>query len=255
MNIKLLIGNFLKKAGIVSFALRFVRKFGYLTHYGDEHASGIDMVYDITQNNKIKNIKTVFDVGASVGSMTNKFLNAFPNSTIHAFEPYSVSFEKLEKSFKGNIRVKPNKLALSNEPGELKMYIKKDSGYNSLSDISNKPDKDNNDKSEIVGISTIDLYCKEKGITEIDFLKIDTEGLEIKVLEGAVSLLKAGKIKYIFAECTFDKEYNQNTYFETLYTYLKQYNFKLRALYDQSTFGNTSYISCVNALFLLQEKK
>jgi FkbM family methyltransferase len=255
MKLKLLLGNFLKKIGLVSFALRFVRKFGYLTHYIDEHSSGIDIVYDITQNYKIKNINTVFDVGASIGSMTNKFLDVFPNSTIYAFEPYSVSFEKLNKKFVENKRVKPNKLALSNELGELKMYIKKDSGYNSLSINSNKPDQLNEGKFETVEITTIEMYCKKNNIDKIDFLKIDTEGLEVMVLEGAKSLLKEGKIKYIFAECTFDKEYDQNTYFETLYEYLKKYNFKLRALYDQSTFGNTSYISCVNALFLLQEKK
>jgi FkbM family methyltransferase len=255
MNLKLKIGNLIKKAGGLSFALKFVRKFGYLTRYGDEHASGIDLAYDISQNKDVKKVRTILDVGASVGSMTEKFLHLFPKSTIHAFEPYSVSFDKLKKRYNENLRVIPNKLAISDKPGELKMYIKKDSGYNSLSENSNIPDSKNNNLSEIVDITTIDAYCKENDISKIDFLKIDTEGLEIKVLLGAESMLKAGKIIYIYAECTFDKEYTQNTYFEKLYEFLKQYNFKLRAIYDQSTFGNTSYISCINALFMLQENK
>ena len=36
-----------------------------------------------------------------------------------------------------------------------------------------------------VSVTTLDAYCAEHGIAEIDFLKIDTEGHDLKVLRGA----------------------------------------------------------------------
>ena len=254
MKAKIIIGEWLKKIGIVDFSLKFIKKFGYLSKFSDEHCSGIDLSYDISSNVPIKDIKTAFDIGASIGSMTSKIISTFPFARIYSFEPYSVSFEKLKNSFQTNKNVIVNKKAMSNVSGKFKMYIKKDTGYNSLSELSNIPDVNNNEIFEMVEIITIDKYCEQNNIDQIDFLKIDTEGLELKVLEGAINLLNNRKIRYIFAECTFDKEYVQNTYFEALYQFLKKYDFKLRAIYDQSTFGNTSYISSVNALFFLQVK-
>ena len=53
-------------------------------------------------------------------------------------------------------------------------------------------------------LSTLDLFCEREAIPNIDFLKIDTEGNELDVLEGAKKLLSGGKIKIIqfeFGEC------------------------------------------------------
>ena len=45
-----------------------------------------------------------------------------------------------------------------------------------------------------VRTDTIDNFCKEQSIDSIDILKIDTEGSEIEVLEGAKNMLKKTNI-------------------------------------------------------------
>jgi FkbM family methyltransferase len=40
-------------------------------------------------------------------------------------------------------------------------------------------------KSETVKLSTLDDYCEKNSIDRIDFLKMDVEGHELKVLKGA----------------------------------------------------------------------
>ncbi len=46
-------------------------------------------------------------------------------------------------------------------------------------------------------LTTLDAFCRERRIEAIDFLKIDVEGAEHRVLEGARELLEAQKIDCI----------------------------------------------------------
>lgn len=52
-------------------------------------------------------------------------------------------------------------------------------------------------KKETIELETLDNYCSNHGITQIDFLKIDIEGHELEALKGASQLLKQGKVKVI----------------------------------------------------------
>ena len=56
-------------------------------------------------------------------------------------------------------------------------------------------------------IITLDEYVKEKNISNIDILKIDTQGFEDKVLLGAQNLLKNNRIKLIQLELIFSEIY------------------------------------------------
>ena len=55
----------------------------------------------------------------------------------------------------------------------------------------------------------MDDYCNDKNIQQIDILKIDTQGYEDKVLEGAIKLLKLNKIKLIELELVFSEVYEK----------------------------------------------
>ena len=56
---------------------------------------------------------------------------------------------------------------------------------------------------------TLDTYCEENKIKQIDILKIDVQGFEDKVLDGAQNLLKASKIKLIQLELIFTEIYEK----------------------------------------------
>jgi len=47
---------------------------------------------------------------------------------------------------------------------------------------------------------TLDEYARSKGTDRIAMLKIDAEGWEPKVLEGAMTLLKTGTIRRVMVE-------------------------------------------------------
>jgi len=50
---------------------------------------------------------------------------------------------------------------------------------------------------EIVRIRTIDRFCADEESPRIDFLKLDVEGRELKVLAGAQAMLERGSIWYL----------------------------------------------------------
>jgi hypothetical protein len=55
--------------------------------------------------------------------------------------------------------------------------------------------------------TTLDIYCEERGIARIDLLKIDVEGAELQVLQGAQEMLRArriGCVAFEFGQATFD---------------------------------------------------
>jgi FkbM family methyltransferase len=60
------------------------------------------------------------------------------------------------------------------------------------------------DQGEIAGeavpVTTIDEYCREKKISVVDFIKIDAEGFDIKVMQGAAETLLHRRVKMLSFE-------------------------------------------------------
>lgn len=154
-------------------------------------------LYDIPESNthrqitrylsKLKGPLTILDCGANIGLYSLNLAKLFPSSKIHAFEPLQFNFEIFEQNIQSNNfdNIKANKLGIGDKPGEFEiMFGNKKSGASLYVDDYNQMGK------ETIQIVTIDDYCAEKGIDSINFLKIDVEGGEFKVLEGAKSILE-----------------------------------------------------------------
>src|SRR5262249_21173950 len=45
-----------------------------------------------------------------------------------------------------------------------------------------------------------DGFCQAHGIAQIDVLKVDAEGHDLAVLQGAEGLLAGGRVKFVFVE-------------------------------------------------------
>ncbi len=101
-----------------------------------------------------------------------------------------------------------------------------------------------------VQMDTIDSYMKYKGITTIDMLKIDVEGFELEDLDGTKQALDRRTVKVILAECDFDPEDTQHTYFNDLWNFMMGKNFSFYGLYDVIRYGNRMGIGFCNALFV-----
>lgn len=118
------------------------------------------------------------DVGAHVGNSLRPFADS--GWEVHAFEPEKNNYNELSINYKNYHNVITNQLAVSNETGKQKFYISsKHWGIHSLKPFENLHDK-------VVDVNVIKLasYIQEKNISNVDFLKIDTEGADYLVLKG-----------------------------------------------------------------------
>ena len=159
-------------------------------------------------NSYIKDNMTIVDAGAHDGTYAEYIFNLNPSVTIHCFEPTASAFDELKVRLANEIKTGKliaNNAGLSTEIGEAELFI-----YNELDQRNSlhlNPGHDFDSSllhKEKIKLTTLDDYIERFKISRIDFLKIDVEGHEIKVIEGAASALKKKIIKCI------QFEYNNN---------------------------------------------
>lgn len=137
-----------------------------------------------------------FDVGANIGDWTNHALSSFKNSKGHLFELSSDTFETLRKNVVQTSNITLNNLGLSNENTTIEFKnFGKDNGGNTL--LLNSDYHTRDFTLTKADVTRGDKYCGENNIDHIDFLKIDTEGVEYAVLEGFEAQFKAQSIDII----------------------------------------------------------
>ena len=139
----------------------------------------------------------IFDVGANLGQSTELFSSVFPHATIYLFEPAQATFAILQGKLGSDPRMVLHRLALDQAAGEVKFTGKRGSTDNRI-----LRGGETGEQVEIVKSITGDAFCAEHKLSEIDILKIDTEGNDLRVLVGFVELLRLKRIKYIQVECT-----------------------------------------------------
>lgn len=140
----------------------------------------------------------VFDVGAHFGEYATAMISGVKSSDIYCFEPGKKTYDLLCKNIGHYKNAKLFNFGLSNEEADVTLYADSEmsgsaSVYNNCFDhigLSSKP-------IETIHLKTIDNFCKENEIAHINFLKLDVEGHEHKVLLGAEELINSSSIDFI----------------------------------------------------------
>ncbi|MGK7900168.1 MAG: FkbM family methyltransferase, partial [Hormoscilla sp.] len=86
--------------------------------------------------------------------------------------------------------------------------------------------------TEEIKTTTLDDFCRSEGIEEIDFLQIDTQGGELKVLEGAAEMLEKS-VMALIVEVEFTSIYENQPLFSDVDLYLRKKGFTLFDLAHQ----------------------
>lgn len=162
----------------------------------------------------IRNCNGFIDIGANTGYYSLLAAKANPTIVVHAFEPASGPYHFLHKNVAINHlqeRVFTHSIALSNQAGKVEFFeIKNPDGtfaeYNlsGVGGLKKTHDTQEHSNRKMVRAEALDEIKNEFNIHTIDLIKIDTEGTENLVLEGASETITTHR-PIIICETLFQK--------------------------------------------------
>ena len=173
----------------------------------------------------------IMDVGAHFGYFSLfASRNSHKDSIIYSFEPSSENFRMQKKNISDNKieNVKLFQCAIGDSNGRAKLFHSANPNHSLLNDGTSA-------SSENVEVKTLETVVKENGIQQIDFLKLDCEGAEYRILETLPAEIFQ-IIKTISMEFHDLKSEKYNNAF--LADILRKHNFRIvKNKFDRSTVG------------------
>jgi len=195
-----------------------LRPFGYQIH--DMRKFGRDPWRDLQILLQSVPAPLCFDVGAHRGETLGHIVENFPKATIYAFEPDPDNFAALQKAAAQFPQAKLYSLAMGDS--QTKAMLQKTAFSMSNSILSPETDLKLETHRKIgeveISVTTLDQFCKEQGIGNIDLLKTDCQGFDLRVLRGASRMLAERRVNIIQCESLFAPEYQgQGWFYEVLH--------------------------------------
>jgi len=197
----------------------------------------------------------LFDVGAHHGSTETLFRRLSPAATIHCFEPFAASYAVLARSISpGSVA---HNFGFADSAGTKSLAANVLEATNSLLSLDETAadtwalsDLRETDRIDCQ-FRTIDAFIAAEGIERIDLLKLDTQGAEYLVLEGARQALADGKIKAVFLEIITAQTYVGQKDFTFYIELFDRAGFTLYGLYETLHTAKGELLQ-LDALFVLK---
>lgn len=183
----------------------------------------------------VRSQQIFFDVGANAGSFVKAllYLESITNiqtRNIHCFEPHPVVSKYTKAAYP---YITMNEYCLGSSEGRLDLHIPVVSCE--LASNTNLPSFAQLDHPVSVlnvECKTLDGYCAQNNIEMIDFIKIDVEGSEKSVFDGATRMLKEKRIR-----CgLFDVGIVVDASEEDMIQLLEGYGYKVDRAFDKKNY-------------------
>ncbi|WP_017293801.1 FkbM family methyltransferase [Geminocystis herdmanii] len=185
---------------------------------------------------------TIMNVGSRKLSIQDDYSNQgwgifAPNLSIYGFDADEDACNQANEELQQrgiNWQEQHIPLGLSDSIGEKELYVTKAPMCSSLyppnesylARFQGLPELVNLDFSIGIETTTLDAFCLEEKIHEIDFLQIDVQGADLDVLKGAINLLNK-TISAIQIEVEFSHLYLNQPLFSDVDIFLRNQKFSL----------------------------
>lgn len=200
-------------------------------------------------------IQTIFDVGANAGDTVAQFRRAVTGAKIYAFDADPRSIEALSKRFARDPNVSVYNKAVTDESGWTEFYLNE---YSATSSIFPRPQDTRRyypafaskaDKIRAAAVR-LDEFVADLKIDEIDLLKIDIQGGEMRAFQGAEGLIRGRRINVIHTEVYFIPHYEGSPMAWDQASFLAERGYSMFGLYNviwaangQMRYGDAIFVS------------
>lgn len=202
-----------KIAGLISrfFGVRLLQPlYGYLNLFSLLGMNVGSATYAFEENGEIRVMRmirdyfskkqepvVIFDVGAHRGDYAEDLARIFGEDTeVYCFEPFNSHFAFLQERLAKYPNFKAFKLALSDKEEVTNLYDDEHSIPTMVPEVfhivGGQPMS-----VETIQTARMDQFCKDHQVEHIHFLKLDIEGYELKVLQGAKEMIDSGNIDFV----------------------------------------------------------
>lgn len=197
--------------------------------------------------NFVKSGMTVFDVGSNIGDYSVLFSKIVgKKGKVYAFEATETTYNQLQQRLKQekcrNVSAFHHAVYSENKQIEFNEFPQDYSVWNSIG----TPKMLNPDgggeyvpivKTELVEAISLDTFCEEHNIQKIDYLKVDVEGAESDVLQGATQLLKNKAVEFIQFEISQKMLEGLNRNASTTFEILKNNGYECHRITKKGEIG------------------
>lgn len=162
-----------------------------------------ELTYRLIELLRRKDHPIFVDVGANIGLITLNVLSALPTTMVYAFEPGLHQYTLFQKTIMANhleSAVQLFDVALGRRQGCADFFVH--ATHHSSGDGFRDTNRAGWTKRVQVKVDSFDGWWKVKGFPHIDVVKIDAEGAELLVLEGAQHMLRRCRSAIVFEMCS-----------------------------------------------------
>lgn len=172
--------------------------------------------------------RVFLDVGANIGYFSFLVKQISPQAQVYSFEPLPQNIDSYKKNRELNhfTDMSLQETCVADKSGETEFLIPpgEESGWGRMA----HRDLFSGEKIRRTVI-TLDQFCRDQKIDKVDLIKIDVEGYEFKVLQGAVDVIESHRPRVCIElnePCLLDT----GTSSQEIFAFFKKRNYQLHAL-------------------------
>jgi len=199
-------------------------------------------------------IETVIDVGANTGQFSLLVRNLLPTAKIIAFEPIPKCHIALNESFKADPNFESYNMALGSESGEIAFEQNQFTPSSSILPLGKAHLQAYPFASKTaqikVQLGRMDVVLAERTFKGELLVKIDTQGYEAQVIDGANKVIQ--RASCVIAEVSFKECYIGQVLFDGVYQRLLSLGLTFAGFVDQGLDPTDGSVLQANAIFIRQ---
>jgi FkbM family methyltransferase len=249
---------FTNRSPLKTIIKALLRKFGIIAmHRSSRVYLPEDDSYRIALEQSGERTPVIIDGGAHLGATVDAFRAIAPKAKLHCFEPDKTLVTELQTRFAEDSDVHVIGAALGEQPGTAAFNINASRPTNSLLPTARGLQSDLQDlcvtvEQVTVPVVSIDAYCDQEGLKQVDIIKLDLQGYDYHALLGAKNVLQGARV--VLVEVLFTEIYQGCHLFPDVLRLLGEQGFRLFTL-SGIHYGASDELLWADAIFVKEPQR